>query len=73
MSRKNLTKSLHTVSAVTAVTLALRHTTPWELSEANVRKAVGRALEILGQAGPWPEDDETVAACIRAVFKACLK
>lgn len=66
MERKSLTKSLHTVTAVTRVAKYLRAMHPATLAIPN---AVSRALVILGQEGPWEKDDPTVLACIAAFKK----
>lgn len=62
--RKTLTKSLHTVTAVSRV--AHMHLA---VTGKNVKVAVRMALKTLGQPGPWPEDDPTVLACIEATKK----
>lgn len=61
---KYLTKSLHTVTAVSRV--AAMH---YSVSGGSAKQAVKMALETLGQAGPWPKDDPTVEAAIRATKK----
>lgn len=59
-----LTKSLHTVTAVSRV--AAMHAT---VCGGNPKVAVKMALKTLGQAGPWPADDPTVLASIAATKK----
>lgn len=58
-----LTKSLHTVTAVSRVAKHLIDMHPANLKPVD---GVKRALRVLGQAGPWPEDDPTVLAAIKA-------
>lgn len=75
-TRTTLTKSLHTVSVVTRVALALPlRTTLASLldpaqNHANDVAAVRNALDVLGMQSDWPETDETFAKCVRAVSKA---
>lgn len=67
--RKNLTKSLHTVSAVSNLALYLRGAS----SETHRAKYwVDEALAILGHPGTdeWPADDDTVLRCVATVKKA---
>ncbi len=61
MTSTYLTKSLHTVTAVSRV--AAMH---YSVSGGSAKQAVKMALETLGQAGPWPKDDPTVDAAMRA-------
>jgi len=76
-NRANLTKSLHTVSAVTAVAALLyRNPQRTSLQEAidgpTADTLTRRALEALGQPSDWPESDETFAACVAKVAKTLL-
>lgn len=64
MKRDTLTKSLHTVTAVSNV--AKMHMTT---TGGNAKVAVNMALKTLGQPGPWKKDDPTYLACIAAVKK----
>lgn len=63
---KHLTKSLHTVTAVSRLARYLAEQHPADLP---VHNAVTRALRVLGQPGPWPDDDPTVAAANKATTK----
>jgi hypothetical protein len=65
--RTTLTKSLHTVTAVSrlAVHLHATRTNGPKRSAALVQQA----LQILGQAGAWAEDDPTLVACIDATHR----
>lgn len=65
-NRKSLTKSLHTVTAVSRVALYAMRLNP----SMEPAAAVARALDILGQGADWPEGDATVTACVAAVTKA---
>lgn len=71
-NRQTLTKSLHTVSAV--VNLALHLMQGRAVTKTDTPEAfVAAALTILGQPGPWPADDETVAACVKQLTKRLAK
>ena len=63
--RTTLTKSLHTVTAVSRVALMLaaldKH---GRLTASDYAR---QALEILGQPNDWPVQDATFAACVAAV------
>lgn len=60
-NRTTLTKSLHTVTAVSRIV----HTFAGNL--ANPADAVRYALGVLGQPSDWPESDPTFAACVAKV------
>ena len=61
-----LTKSLHTVTAVSRVVAHLQEMHPVKL---RADALVKRALAALGQSGPWPAYDPTVLAAIKATKK----
>lgn len=61
-----LTKSLHTVTAVSRVAYHIAELSPLNLKPKDATK---RALAVLGQAGPWPEGDPTVEAAVKATKK----
>lgn len=69
--RTTLTKSLHTVTAVSRVALMLaaldKHS---GLTAADYTR---QALEVLGQPNDWPATDATFAACVAAVEKGLTK
>lgn len=65
--RKSLTKSLHTVTAVSRIAA---HLATLSAGKPDPVAMVHSALALLGQPGPWPEDDATVAACVKATVKA---
>lgn len=60
-----LTKSLHTVTAVTRVAMHLDSMTPVELTPT---QAADRALRVLGYTPPFKNDD-TYARCVASVKK----
>lgn len=60
MKRDTLTKSLHTVTAVSRLAKTYR---------GPVGERVNKALATLGQPGPWKLDDPTYVACIKAAQK----
>ena len=66
MKRTTLTKSLHTVTAVSMVARFILQTNPLV---KDAKDAVLRALYVLDQTGPWPVNDPTVLACITATEK----
>lgn len=63
-TRTNLTKSLHTVTAVSNVAIHLAQTNP---IVSTPLRALRRALVVLGQDGDWPEGDPTVDACLAKI------
>lgn len=65
--RKTLTKSLHTVSAVSRVAV---HLAGISAGKPDPVVMVHSALQLLGHPGPWPEDDPTVAMAIKQTTKA---
>ena len=60
-----LTKSLHTVTAVVRVALHINERT---LTNTDIEALVQSALQILGHTG-WTKYDPTVAKCIAALKK----
>lgn len=64
-NRKSLTKSLHTVTAVSRVACYVRGT----INGNDPEQAVRMALDILGQPNDWRLDDATFYACVRATIK----
>lgn len=67
MASAYLTKSLHTVTAVSRVAL---HIYQEYAHGDNAAALTYKALSILGYNRPFLKDDPTVAACIAAVKKA---
>lgn len=68
MATKPLTKSLHTVTAVTRVALHLIELNPLVTTS---KKALDRALQVLGyDARQFAANDPTVAACLASIKKA---
>lgn len=69
MNRTTLTKSLHTVTAVSRVALhwALANNVTCPMSPADADRCVRAALDLLGQPRDWPESDSTFAACVAKV------
>jgi hypothetical protein len=66
-SMPTLTKSLHTVTAVTRVAHYLLVTLPGS-NPRSAAKLVGLALDILGyDVSELPKSDDTVARCVRSV------
>ncbi len=60
-----LTKSLHTVTAVVRVAM---HLNERALTDTDIEELVSAALRVLGHTG-WTKYDPTVAKCIAALKK----
>ena len=68
-NRHTLTKSLHTVTAVSRIALEIANGTDKAVACGTVVELVRAALEMLGQPSDWNAGDPTMAACIAAVEK----
>jgi len=72
-NRTTLTKSLHTVTAVSNVAaLVALNRTAQRLPALPADELVSEALRTVGQSADWPAEDPTVMACIAAVRKLGL-
>lgn len=65
-NRTSLTKSLHTVTAVSRVAA---HLATLSAGKPDPLAMVMAAIELVGQGTGWASDDETVAKCIAATRK----
>lgn len=67
--RTTLTKSLHTVSAVSRLALYFSKTESATVGDSSA-SLVRAALDTLGVWSDWADTDATFAACVAAVNKA---